>query len=93
LGNSAVLGLNGVPIGFEFGVSLVEEAGVGAGLGEICVPLELRGTEDLGAALAASQVGGLSAFGDSPPGWESSARASSSTSCGFLHKNPSQHSI
>jgi hypothetical protein len=76
-----------------FAVSLVEEAGLHAGSGEICVPLELRGTEDLGATLAASQVGGVSAFGDSPPGWESSTGASSSTSCGFLHKKPSQHSI
>jgi hypothetical protein len=54
-------------MGFGFGVTLFEEAGIGAGLGELQAPLKLGGSEVLGAVLAASRVKGLSALGDSPP--------------------------
>jgi hypothetical protein len=67
-------------MGFGFGVTSVEEAGVSVRPGEHWAPLELRGFEELGAALVASGGRGSSAFGDSPPGWESFARESESIS-------------
>jgi hypothetical protein len=68
LGDLASLGLGGALTGFRFGVALVEEARVDGGLRELWAPLELRGSEVLGATLVASGVRGLSAFGDSPLG-------------------------
>jgi hypothetical protein len=54
-------------------------------IGELLVPLELRGSESLGASLAASRVRGFLALGVSSPAGESFAVESGSLSCGALY--------
>jgi hypothetical protein len=56
LGDSVGLGLGEATTGFGFGVTSTEKSEAGVGPGEFLAPLELGGSEVLGATLVASRV-------------------------------------
>jgi hypothetical protein len=67
LGDSAGTGLEEAPAGSGLEAAQVDEDGAPLALGKLCAPLGLGGFRSSGAASLVLGVGGLIAFGDSPP--------------------------
>jgi hypothetical protein len=86
LGDSAGYWPEEAPIGFGLGAVLAEEKGAPPAPGELCVPHGLGGFKDPGIVFLVPEVGGLSAFGDSPLIGTFCAEVSGLMSLGTLHE-------